>query len=478
MDLQLDNQGSRYEQLARALKRAILDGRFAAGSRLPATRTLAQRLGISRNTVLEAYELLCAEELAVTRRGSGTRVAPDHVPRVRDTASQAATAVSRYATRARKSASTFDVHRPHMEFDLRTGIPMMNSALLHAWRRKLAAAALRVGPGYPDPAGFKPLRVALCEYLTRRRGVSCTPDHLLIVGGTQQAVSLTARVVLDEGDTAVIEDPYYEPMYHALLAHGAKVCSVRTDEDGIVVDEISARRPRLIYVTPSHQYPSGSVMSLARRTALLDFAEKHSCWIVEDDYDSEFRYGKLSSPALHSLDLGSRVIFTGTFSKSLFPSMRLGYIVCPPALRSDFFRAKRLHDFGCASIDQAALAVFISSRQFERHLVQSIEELNGRREALLTGLHEFVHHELDVVDSRAGMHMVGWLRQFSYAQLERLLRISEKKGLSLRPIHPYFRQKPKKPGLLIGFANLPPLKANEASRVLAACIVEARQSSG
>jgi GntR family transcriptional regulator/MocR family aminotransferase len=350
---------------------------------------------------------------------------------------------------------------------------MMNSALLHAWRRKLAAAALRVGPGYPDPGGYKPLREALCDYLTRRRGISCSPDHLLIVGGTQQAVSLTARVVLNEGDTAVIEDPYYEPMYHTLLAHGARICSVRTDEDGIVVDEIAARHPRLIYVTPSHQYPSGSVMSLARRTALLNFAEKHACWIVEDDYDSEFRYGKASSPALHSLDLGGRVIFTGTFSKSLFPSMRLGYIVCPPALRDDLFRAKRLHDFGCASIDQAALAVFINSRQFERHLTQSIEELNGRREALLAGLLEHVPHQLEINDSRAGMHIVGWLRRFNYVQLERLLQISQKKGLSLRPIHPYYRKKPKIPGLLIGFANLPPAKANEAGRILATCIAEA-----
>jgi GntR family transcriptional regulator/MocR family aminotransferase len=472
--VELDGEGALYEQLARALKAAILGGRFAAGARLPATRTLSTTLGISRNTVLSAYELLCVEQIAVTEPGSGTRVAST-VTMTPDGAPVESAAPSRYAARGRQLGPVTLARirsYPNLRYNLQYGDPIMSVGLFQSWRRKLAAAALRAGPGYPSPAGFLPLREAVADYLSRRRGVACSPENVLIVGGTQQALCLVARTVLDEGDTAVIEDPHYQMAYHTLLAHGAKVISTRVDCDGLVTSELPARGARLIYVTPSHQFPSGQVTSFERRVAILNYAAKHKSWIFEDDYDSEFRYSGKPLPALRSLELADRVIYVGSFSKTLFPSLRLAYMVCPAPLRNDLLQAKRLADLGCAVIEQAALATFMQGRQFEKHLRRTGAELRRRREALIKGLQKHAGSRIVIVDSHAGMHLTVGFPRLSYAHLEKLIQTAFAHGLGLHPIHPYYHVRPTMPGLLVGFAGVSVVQIEKATEIFGHCLHE------
>jgi GntR family transcriptional regulator / MocR family aminotransferase len=471
MDFSFDGQGALYEQLARALKRAILQGHFPAGSPLPATRTLARTLKISRNTVLGAYELLCAEQLAIARGGSGTRVAAIGAPRARPAARAALGRTSRYAARIRRlGAVTLAVAAPGGTRYNLFGEPLLDPRLFNSWRGKLAAAALRTDPGYPRSAGLPALRAAICDYLARRRGFVCTPHDIIVVGGTRQALTVVARVVLDEGDTVIIEDPHYQLALRSLQAHGARVVSVPTDREGLITAQLPARPARLIYVTPSHQFPSGAVMSLPRRIELLRLTERHHNWIFEDDYDSEIQYGAHAMPALRSLDGGERVIYVGTFSKSLFASLRLGYIVCPRGLRDDLLAAKHLDDGGCASIDQAALAVFMQSRQFEKHLRKSAAEMSRRYETLLEGLNRWAGEHIEVSPTRAGMHVIVWFPRLSYAQFARFIELSSSRGLNLLPVHQYYRQPPPHPGLLVSFSGLSAPQLRAATELLGRCL--------
>jgi GntR family transcriptional regulator / MocR family aminotransferase len=469
--LELDGQGPLYEQLARALKRAILAGDFVAGRRLPATRTLAKTLGLSRNTVLGAYELLCAEELATAQGRSGTCVAPGARTTTAAREDSRVAAPSRYAGRMRKLPPiTLGSRQPVARYDLHYGEPLSDTRLFHSWRRKLAAAALQAGPRYPDPAGFPPLRRAICEYVARGRGIICTEDEVLIVGGTQQAVTLAARVVLDEDDAVVVEDPYYQHVIQTLTAHGARVVSVATDENGLLTSELAQRSARLICVTPSHQFPSGAVLSLERRLELLRIASNQGSWILEDDYDSEFQYQGRRLPALRSLDLANRVIYVGSFSKALFPSLRLGYVVCPAGLRADLRAAKRLDDLGSPAIEQAALAAFIRSGQFARHLRKSVAELHQRRDTLLEGLRRHAGDRIEIQGAESGVHVVVWFRQMTYPQLDRLIEIAAGRELGLYPIHPSYRTRPARPGLLVGYAGLTPSALKAAAALLGDCL--------
>jgi GntR family transcriptional regulator / MocR family aminotransferase len=469
--LALDKQGPLYEQIARALKLEIVAGRLVAGSRLPSTRALAIALGVSRKSVIESYELLCAEQLVLARGGSGTRVADI------GNSSSASKPIrvlppSRYAARLRKlpplnlAGARLDM-RP--KYNLQYGAPLLNPALFNSWRRKLSAAALRAGSAYPEAAGFLPLRRTIANYLARRRGVICDASQILIVGGTQQALTLIARVLINEHEHVVVEDPHYQLAMHSLLAHGARVTSVRTDGEGIVVDEMPTRATRLAYVTPAHQFPSGVIMSLRRRIELLKWARRIDSWILEDDYDSEFHSGDRPVPSLRSLDLSERVIYVGSLSKTLFPSLRLGYIVCPTGLRDDLFKAKLLDDLGSPAIEQAALATFMQSRQFDKHLRDSFKEILIRRSTVVDSLGR-LKPCVELGPHQAGMHLVMWFRQLRFSRLEGFLLHARSVGLGLYPIHPYYRIKPPCPGLIIGYAGTSNAQLKTAMDLLTHCL--------
>jgi GntR family transcriptional regulator / MocR family aminotransferase len=474
MYLALDKKGTLYDQIARALKLEILEGRIAAGSKLPSTRTLATALGVARKSVLQAYELLCAEELAIARGGSGTRVAKVS-PAARVPGRTRVVPLSRYATRARALppitlAGAHVTDRPR--YNLVYGEPLIDAALFHSWRRKLSAAALRAGPTYPAAGGYLPLRRAIADYLARRRGVLCNAADILIVAGTQQALAVVARVVLDPDDSVIVEDPHYQLAMHSLLAHGAHVKSARTDEQGLVIDELPQRSTRLIFVTPSHQFPSGVAMTLNRRLQLLKWAAKTGSWIFEDDYDTEFHAGDRPLPALRSLDLADRVLYVGSFSKTLFPSLRLGYIVCPAALRDALYKAKLLEDLGSPSVEQAALATFIQSRQYEKHLRKSVKELINRRKAVVEALQKLAGDQIEIGPHQAGMHFAIWFKHMAFDRLDPFIARAQARGLGLHPIHPYYRIRPPRPGLLIGYAGHSVSQLKTAVEIFVRCLQE------
>ncbi|MBP6216268.1 MAG: PLP-dependent aminotransferase family protein [Luteimonas sp.] len=472
----LDGQGSLQAQLTRALRQGILGGRFASGSRLPATRWLASELGVSRNTVLAAYEQLRAEGFLEGHAGSGSYVAasaqdPGQVP----TPGAEAAPQSAYAQRAR---AVYDRRRipgqpiAGTRYSFQYGVPMTSPTLTTAWARELSRAARYTQPNYPPVQGLPELREAVCDYLARRRGVQASPEDVLIVAGTQQALALAMRALLDPGDEAAIEDPHYFAVRMGLQIHGARVRYVPVDAQGLRCEALPLPAPKLVCVTPSHQFPSGVVMSLSRRMELLDYAARHGSWIFEDDYDGEFRYSGKPLAALRSLDRHGRVIYSGTFSKAIFPALRMGYLLAPPSLRRDLVAAKWAEDFGSPAVEQAALANFMRNGGFERHLRRTAKTLAERRSALIGGLRAHGRGRLDIADSRAGMHLVVWLRNRPRRDADALIALAQARGLGLYSISPLYADPPDRAGLLMGYCGLSAREIEQAMAVFGACLDE------
>ncbi|MGH9142279.1 MAG: PLP-dependent aminotransferase family protein, partial [Thermoanaerobaculia bacterium] len=329
-------------QIRHTIRRAVLAGYLRPGARLPSSRVLAAELGVSRNSVVDAYDQLHSEGYLEGRHGSGTFVAADLLVDVAGR-SPATSPLRQLAlsSRGRASASletshSADTHRPFSP-----GIPALDLAALASWFQTAARVRKRMTPellNYGNAAGYAPLREAIAGYLGPTRGVMCGADQVVITAGTQQALSIAAHLLLDPDEPAWVEDPGYPGAAAALAGAGARLVHVAVDADGLDVAAGVRRAPgaRLAYVSPSHQYPLGITMSLARRLDLLRWANQANAWILEDDYDSEFRYDGRTLPALQGLDDRGRVIYVGTFSKTLFPSLRIGYAIVPSDLAGSF----------------------------------------------------------------------------------------------------------------------------------------------
>ena len=403
LSVDLDARGDRASAIYRALLAAIRSGRVGAGDRLPATRALARDLGVARNTVATAYERLTAEGFLDSRVGDGTYVtdlvAPDPAPR--RTGALRPRAGWTYLPVTVSGGRTAPPH------DFRVGIPDATLFPFDTWRR-LVTAELRGGahsPGtYAPPAGHPDLRAAIARYLALARGVTVEADDVLVTHGTQQALDLVTRVLIEPGDVVAVEDPGYPFARDLFASHGARVVPVRVDLDGLVVDEIP-ESARLIFTTPSHQFPFGPPLSLERRRALLDFADRHRVAIIEDDYDSEFRFTERPLETLHSLDRHGRVIYVGTFSKSLVPALRAGYLAAPESLREALLGARQLADGYGAPAEQVALARFVSDGLFGRHLRRARTTYGERRELVLAGLRGPLADHLRLVPCAAGLHI-------------------------------------------------------------------------
>lgn len=471
MYLELDGRGPLYDQLTRALKASILEGRILAGTQLPPTRELADELELSRTTVLAAYEQLRAEGFIAGRVGSGSYVSKLQAKPVNHPAETSIPAPSRYAQRAR-DVRNWDIGRLHrgLRYNMQYGNPLINPALNNAWGRELGRAAAYTPLTFNEVAGVAALRQQTCDYLARRRGVQADPADVVIVSGTQQAIDLVTRVLVNEGDQVVLEEPHYFLAHQALVAHGAEVVAVRTDDDGILCSQLPQQSPRLIYVTPSHHFPTGAILSLQRRRELLRYAEQHQCWILEDDYDGEFNFESHPMPAMRSLDEGDRVIYVGSFSKVMFGGLRLGYMVVPAALRQDFLNAKYFNDVACPVIEQAALAHFMEDGGFERHLRLARKELKARREVVIAGLKEHARGRVEIADTPAGMHLVVWLRGYDDAKCEALVAYARERGLGLYPIAPLYRHAPPRPGLILGYCSLSIAELREAMQLFGQCL--------
>jgi GntR family transcriptional regulator / MocR family aminotransferase len=465
----LDGRGPIYQQIYRSLRAAILSGALPPHTRLSSTRSLAQETGVSRNTVVIAYEQLLAEGYIVGQLGSGTFVAPEipdvaHTVVERTRSANAADDVSAYdcsayATRARRSPSPVMKPRgPAIRYDFRYGLPDLEAFPFDIWR-KLLARHIRAAAGplmYGAPEGSIRLREVITGYLRRARGVQCDPDQVVVVNGSQQALDLIARTLIDPDDVVVIENPNYLGAREVFLAAGARLAPGLVDEDGLNIDRLPplARRARLIYVTPSHQFPTGAVMPLARRLALLAWAADHGSYVIEDDYDSEYRYAGRPIEAMQSLDRNGRVIYVGTLSKILFPALRLGYLVLPKPLTEVFRTIKYLSDRHTASLQQDVVTEFVAQGHFERHLRRTRKRNAQRRVALLRALEREFGDAVRVQGANAGLHLLAWFRNRAPEEAEEIVARAEQAGVGVYPVTPYYLDRPPAAGLVLGYAAL------------------------
>ncbi|NNL67223.1 MAG: PLP-dependent aminotransferase family protein, partial [Myxococcales bacterium] len=309
--------------------------------------------------------------------------------------------------------------------------------------------------GYGEPGGAPELRGALAGYLRRARGVDCEPERILITHGSQQAVDLVGRVLVDPGDRIGLEEPHYSGFRFALGAFGAEPVPIPVDEDGLVVDALATRGPlRGVCVTPSHQFPTGSVLSLERRLALLAWAERENAFVLEDDYDGEYRYEGRPVPSLQGLDRGGRVLYVGTASKILFPSLRIGWLVVPDSLARPFELAKAYADTGGASLEQRVLAEFIEAGHLERHVRRSRTRNARRREALERAVATHLGGVARLSGTRAGLHGLLWMPELPATREADFRRACERRGVGLYPLRPYYARLPEQAGFLLGYAAL------------------------
>src|SRR3954467_13238740 len=413
MILELADSGPLYRRIYDALRAKILRGELAAGAPLPGTRSLARDLGVSRIVVLSAYEQLAAEGDIGAGVGSGSRVAAQlpvvPMPKRRRATESSDVAISHYAKRARELSPQAFTGREHdrsiIDFRYATTIP--DARTVDMWRQAVARAAREPMLDYPDPAGLPLLRRVLAEHLREQRGVVAEADDIIIVSGAQQALDLTARVLCDRGTRIGIEDPHYQGIRQAFLAAGAHVIACAVDDEGLDIERHAKRLGdgRAGAVTPSHQFPTGAIMSVARRLALLRWADAHNASIIEDDYDCEFRYGVGAIPALQGLDTHGRVIYIGTFARMLFPALRLGYIVTPPALRDAFRAVKWLADRGSPPLEQQAGASLLESGAYESTRRRSVRALTAKRDAMVSAINAHFGDEVIASGASSGTHI-------------------------------------------------------------------------
>jgi len=460
------------------LRLTILRGELQPGSRLPSTRALAEERGVSRNTVLNAYEQLLSEGYVEARVGSGTCVAralPEELLTVRPDVRAGGGARPPLSGRGKLLSSNpgRPLSAPRRPRAFESGLPDASAFPFRTWTRLMARQWRRPSYellSYGDPAGYRPLREAIAAYVRAARAVRCDAEQVFIVSGSQQALDLTARLLIDPGDVALIEDPGYPGARIALSAAGATLVPLPVDHDGADIARRAARakNARLVFVTPSHQYPLGVTLSLRRRLALIEWASQRGAWIVEDDYDSEFRYRRKPLPSLQGLDAAGRVIYLGTFSKTLFPSLRLGFVVLPPELVDPFRRARSVVDGHSPVSEQAVLAEFIAGGHFARHIRRMRVLYEERQGVLVEAARRELGGLLDVAPLDGGMHLVGWLAED--ADDVRVAERAAERGVHVFPLSRCSVGKSLRPGLLLGYAALTPAQIREGVRKLAAAL--------
>ena len=458
ISLRRDSDVPLHRQLYVSIRDAILEGQIGPGTRLASTRMLAAELGVGRNTVISAFEQLLAEGFLDSHVGAGTHVVdlfpqhPAHALTHRATNQQPLELSRRGALLARTLRSTAAVERAAFA----PGLPALDRFPFATWNRLLARHQRQPRAsdlGYEHGAGHPELRHAIAQYLRRSRGVDCTADQVIVVAGAQAALDLAARMLIDAGDDVWLEEPGYLGARGAFLAAGARIVSVPIDDEGISVDAGRYRSPRarLAYVTPSFQYPTGVTMSLERRLALLEWAQRYQSWVIEDDYDSEYRFRGRPLSALQGIDAGHRVLYTGTFSKTLYPALRIGYLVVPRGLESAFEIAIRHTGHTAALLPQRALAEFMSDGSYVTHLRRMRGLYARRQQQLLDTVNAVTGGRYPLPSPDGGMQVPLWLTHEHDDR--RISKLGAEQGLTLSPLSDYHMQTPKRPGLYLGFAG-------------------------
>lgn len=463
-----ETDGPMYVRLYRHVRDAIVSGALPPGQRLPASRTLAEDLRVSRNTVESALDQLRAEGFIARRVGAGTRVASNlridtRTPRRFRSGARPAGPVeapprAALSARGRETLASDRLIASTAGFTFAPCIPDAHAMPGPAWKQLVARRARRWSEAEtlsPEPAGFRPLREAIATYLVSSRGVRCDWRQVLVVGSVQQGISLVAKLLLDPGDAVWLEDPGYPGARAAFAAQGARIMPVPVDGEGLDVaaGEALAPQARLAYVTPSHQYPLGVTLSLARRMALLEWAVRRDGWVLEDDYDSELRYVGRPLASIQGLDAAGRVIYAGTFNKVLYPSIRLAYLVLPADLAGAFATAQEVAGGMPSTFLQAVVAEFLDSGQFAGHLRKVRDVYGERRAATLAAVEELLGGEVALGPAEAGLHVAATFRR--QRDDRAISALAARRRLDLPPLSAYYIGAPAASGLLIHYAGTP-----------------------
>ncbi len=471
--LHIDRAGpeAAYRQVYRQLRAAILAGELAPGTRLPSSRTLASETGVARITIAHAMKQLAAEGFIESRTGAGTFVAAD-LPLAGATHGEPfRPMLTSWGQRAlathQATGRTSSAQRPEIDFGF--GRSFAGSFPYDIWRQLLGrylSTDDAMLSRYGSTAGFYPLREAIADYLARSRGVRCVAEDVAIVSGAQQALDILARMLINPGDEVLVESPGYRDAFALFRLYQARLVGVAADDHGLPVDDIPVDcRARLAFVTPSHQFPRGGTMPLARRQALLAWGRERAAVIIEDDYDGDLRYEGGSLAALQGLDDDGRVVYLGTFSKVLFPALRLGYLVLPRALNRPFVQAKDLVDRGASTLTQAAVADFLTEGHFERHL-RRLRRLYGEKRRVLVGaLDSYLGDRVRYSTVAAGLHVM--LFPTTHLDEARLVDEAAARGVRVYAGASFYLEKPAPPSILLGFSGLDEAEIIEGVRRLA-----------
>jgi len=470
VDLFLDPEAGQplTTQLYEQLRQAITEGRLRPGDQLVPSRQMASELQVSRHTVTTAYGRLVAEGYAVGHAGGGSVVASPS-PAARPGARPAAGLGP--SRRFAGWSPYFRAPRYGCRFDMRPGLP--DPALFPAalWRRRVAAAVAAERRDYGDPAGRTRLRRAIAAWVARSRSVAATDDTVVVTCGAQHAIDLVARILLEPGDCVAVEDPGYVPAVRLFGALGANVVGVPVDDQGLVVDQLPVSA-RIVYVTPSHQYPLGMTMSMPRRRALLRWAERHDAAVIEDDYDTEFRYVDRPLEPLQALDAAGRVVYVGSFSKTFSPSVRLGFTVVPPLLAEPIAALRQLIDWHPPTVLQTALAAFIDDGLLDKHIRRCRRSYAERHHILAEALSGPLAGHLAARAPHAGLHITAVLR--GGLSEEAVLHAAARRGLATSGLSDCFHTGQAQPGLLLGFGAVSSTALPAALDLLARVLVSGR----
>jgi GntR family transcriptional regulator/MocR family aminotransferase len=466
--VRLTDQAPLHLQIYRAFREAILSGEMAPGSRLPSSRAEARTLGVSRNVVLQAYGQLEAEGYIGGSRGSGTYVTSEIPDWTTPPASKKSSAaadgtriqLSEYARRA--SAAEPFARRHRLPYDFAYGLSRPDDRTVRCWQRALRRAGEHLPLDYGPAEGNPELRDAIAHYLFRSRAVRATAENLVVVSGSQQGLSLASRLLFEPGDSILVEDPCYQGARQIFRADGLDLVPCPVTDDGLEWPGDS--RAKAVYVTPSHQFPTGVTLPLARRLKLLSWAEERNAVILEDDYDSEYRYEGRPLESIQGLDVHGRVVYLGTFSKVLFPALRIGYLVLPRDLVSAFRRAKWLSDRQASVLEQRATAELLRSGEFDQHLRRARVRNQSRREALLAALEAHLAEPYEISGANAGIHVVVWFPGRSAKEIDAWIGAAQKAGVGLYSVAPYFLSEPRRAGLLFGYGSLDEAEIAEGVR--------------
>jgi GntR family transcriptional regulator/MocR family aminotransferase len=483
--LEARSETPKYQQVYEWFRRAILDGRLRPSQRVPSTRSLAAELKISRIPVSSAYEQLRAEGYFETFVGAGTCVArsiPDDAlkPAAASLAANANGSRRLLKTKSQRGISlrAQSVLLPTQTWidtlgPFRVSLPALEHFPAELWSKfvnRHSRKLTRHQMAYANALGYLPLREAIAEYLGAVRGVRCDASQILVTTGAQLGLQLASQVLLEPGDRVWIEEPGYHGARNALRMAGAKLVTVSVNRDGLDVEEGIRRAPdaRAVYITPSHQYPLGVTMNATQRMLLLNWASSHGAWILEDDYDSEYRFGERPIASLQSLDNAGRVIYLGTFNKVMFPALRLGYVVVPKDLIEAFSSARDAIDVFSSTLFQAVMTEFIHEGHFARHIRKMRMLYMDRRTALVDAIQKEIGEKLEVIGAEAGMHLVAFLPKGvnDVAVVQR----AAKAGISVMPLSFCYTRPPARGGLILGYGGVDARQIREGVRKLAACL--------